>query len=748
MPIENTTSPKGKSGTLVQAGVVGDEYISALSGREAAAVYSKMEKSDYQVIKVLSAIQNPILATQPTIEPVSTEPADVQAAALMEQILLKDLDFAQVLGEILTFIPRGYSVHEVVTMNRDDKLLGPYTGLAQLGFRDQSSLDKWLYDKNTGNLLAIEQKQGGDIEVDVELDAKFLLIFYNRKKGDDNGFPMLRPLYGPYKRKLLIEELKMIGIERSAIPTPMMKVPSTVDNKSEEYAIAEELLGSFTSGENAYIMVPQGWDLTLTANVFDPTKLESTIKSEDEKMAGSVLAMFVELGTGGNSGALALSENLEKFFTNGIQSYASTVETVINKNLIPFLCALNYGDALTQFPKLKLSGLGTSAGTALMTIITGFTNAQVITKDVILEDYIRNIYKLPKRAEGTVTENGSAPEDGGTPTEGGEDPNAADAATPTEAAAPKLKDVHETLKFAERPSKSISNASEEVATVIRERLTMIKEKMLKDVMYYYKSKPDNKKVTAIKHVTPGGTRKLKDEMKSVLSRIAFDSIKKARLEVPGSEKIKLKDNQIILKALDADGSFKFDDYSKLPKHLQVLLGMQTEVLGDKLVNDLSDRVAFTFMQSTISTDSADIIAQDIAEAADAIISAGAIDTAATNVTSTIVNESRNSLFFDDEVLEMISSFTFMNADPISAICTSLAGMTFAVNDAEALRYSPPLHHNCKSYLSPNLKTSRTQKEITGLPPISEAAKKSITLSEKVDNYRLKIENIYKGCTHA
>lgn len=753
--LENSTSPKGKSGTLVSSGIIGDEYIASLTGREAAEVYAKMEKSDYQVKKILAAIQNPIKSSTPSIEPVSQDPADVQVAAIIDKILLKDLNLTQKLSEILTFIPRGYSVFEVVTMNKVDAELGPYTGLAQLGFRDQASLDKWIFDTNTGVLTGIEQKQQGDLEVDTVLDAKFLVIFYNEKKGDDNGTPMLRPLYGPYKRKLLIEELKMIGIERSAIPTPKLQVPAKVKQTDQEYIAAVRLLQLFTSGENSYIIYPEGWNLDLTPNVFDPTKLESTIKSEDEKMAGSVLAMFVELGTGGNAGSLALSENLEKFFTNGIVSFANIVTDTINERLIPFLCRMNFGDTVTKFPKLKLAGIGESAGTALMTIITGFTNAGVVTKDPALEDHVRRIYKLPPKAEGEEVDNGgegNADDEESTDPNGDPDNGADDTDPPAgnpDSSSAKLKLVDPSIALAEKASKTITKGSETVSEVMREKLTFIKEKMINDIIRYYKQLPEGKKLNAVKSVTVGGTRKFKDELKAVLSRISAEALKEARSEVPSKSKVKLKADEVIVKGLDPEGVFKFDDYSKLPPHVQLLLSLQVDKVTEKLVNDLSDRVSFQFMQSQASTDSADLIAQDLNEAGDAIINAGAVDTAATNVTSTMVNETRSSFFFDSDVLDDIASFTFVNADPVSQICQTLAGKTFATNDAEFLRYSPPLHHNCKSYLSPNLKESKNQPEITGLPTISESAKKSITLSEnKLDAYKHFINNICKGHSHA
>ena len=99
-----------------------------------------------------------------------------------------------------------------------------------------------------------------------------------------------------------------------------------------------------------------------------------------------------------------------------------------------------------------------------------------------------------------------------------------------------------------------------------------------------------------------------------------------------------------------------------------------------------------------------------------------------NASALMVNEGRNTFFFEDDVLEEIHSFTFVNISPVAAICKELAGTTFATNDAESLRYSPPLHHNCKSYLRANLKSSKgTERlEVSTLSPTAKA-KESISL---------------------
>lgn len=765
--LERNDSPKGKSGTAIASGVYTDEYLSSLQGNEAATIYSRMERSDYQVQKILAAVQNPIKSATWSIDPASEDAKDIKVKNIIEQILFKDLNWSNKLEEIVTFIPRSHSVFEVINANKQNKELGPYTGLLDLAFRDQSSLLKWQHDKATGELVSIEQKQGGDIEVDTLLPAQFLVIFYNRKKGNDNGFAMLRPLYGPYKRKLMIEELKMIGIERSAIAPPAAKVPSTWTAQSKEYIALIDLLRNYTSGQDSYLVYPEGVELDFNIVNFDPTKLEATIKSEDEKMAGSILAMFVELGTGGNAGSLALSENLEKFFTNGLVSFANTIADTINTRLIPALVRLNFGDTVDKFPKLIFSGIAESAGKTLMEIVTGYTNGGVIAKDAALEDHLRKIHKLPKRME-TTPPAGSTPAPATNPDGTPVDPNANPAAKPedgkdaanapdakaADANAPtsgnaQLKDaVNNVIQLAEKPSSMIEEKALEVKDLMREKLNLIKDKMIVDIQRYYKQLPDSKKLKAISMVNVGYTRKFKDELKAALSSISSQALVAVRKEVPGKEKVKLKSDDAIMRTLDPEGTFKFNDFSKLPPHVQLMLSMQTDAIVERQVRELSDIVGFQFMSSTTSTDSLDLIVKDLSDAADKVINAPAIDAAATNVVSTMVNETRNTFFFDPEVLTEIESFTFMNGDPVSEICKSLAGMTFTTVDAEALRYNPPLHHNCKSWLRANLKTSKNIPAVTGLPTISEAAKKSITLSEKMDRYKELVNNCIKGnCSH-
>jgi hypothetical protein len=736
------TKEKGNSGTAISANVFENEYLNELSGVEAHTVYNKMRRSDTQVRKVLSAITSPIKAATWSIEPASEEPADIEAAALMERIFFTDLNYDHKLGEILTFLAHGFSIFEVIHENKTSNDFGPYTGLANLAFRNQATITEWLVDSKTSKLKEVHQEQGGDAEIDVWLKTDTLLMFFNEREGDDNGFPLLRPLYGPYKRKLMTETLKMIGIERSAIPTPTLEVPENISPNDEEYKAAVRILSGFTSAENSYITYPKGWELELNSNSgFDPMKLEDSIKREDEKMAGSILATFLELGTGGNGGAYALGENLERVFTQVIASFAKGVANTINTTLIPNLMTLNFGDTIEVMPKMTVTGITDKIGEEFMRIVTGYTGAGVVQTDEQLEDHVRKIHGLPKKADGTMLENQETAGDTPPSDDGGEEP------TP-----PSDDDVQlsESIKLAEAktPKGLIEQEAKIITEVMRSNLQFIGDKLVADVMRKYKQLPDGSKLKAIDDIKLGGTAKFKRQLKGTMTVTSNKALDQAKAELPEAADVKLKNNDEFFKALDEFETIKFadSDFSALPAHVRKLITLQSSRIVDRQAASLEDSVAFTFLQTDQTTDSAAAMEKELSDAAAKHVAAASMDTAGVNASSTVVNQTRNEFFFDDEVLEEIYAMRFINFDPKSAICQKLAGSVFAKNDAEFLLYSPPLHHNCKSYLSVISQGAKVKPEIKALPPITETDRKSITLSEKekIESMLNIINNTCKG----
>jgi len=729
--------PIGNSGSTIFSGTHSDDHITTLQGYLAAAVYNKMRRSEPQVRKVLNGLLAPIKAAKWSIEPVSDDKKDLEVAALIERILFEDIDFEKFQHEALLAPVHGHSVFEPVHANKTDKEFGEYTGLAQIGFRNQETLIEWKHDHTTGALEKIHQVVTGDLDLDVWLPAENLLIFYMEQEGDNNGTALLRSLYGPYTRKLLAKELQYIGMERFSVGTPRLKIPSKWTANSEEYKAAAAVLAAFTSAEDSFIIYPEDCELFLDANGnFDPEKIQKVIKSEDEEMAGAWLLSFLELGVGGNSGAFALGKDLSEFLFNVISMLANGFAKPVNRELIPNLVRLNYGDTISVMPKLTSMGITDKAGEELMKVITGYTKAGVITKDELLEDSVRKAHDLPKKAEGTAVENQEGA--GGTSEEGSAGDNGSDppsSTPPSDEGSASRTDV-EMADKAKTPVSLITMRSKAVSALMRDQLRFISDKYIADVMRKYKTLPANGKLKAIDDIKVGGKAKYKKELKALLTSISVEALDQARSEIPSKQNVKLKDIERLIKfRMRGLKDIKLNDFSKLPKHTQLLLNREVEHIVERQSEDLTDRVAFQFMGSESSTNDPALIKKDLDDTADKYITQGTVDTAAGNVTAVMINDSRNNFFFDKEVLEEIQSFTFMNADPQSEICKTLAGQTFATNDAEFLRYEPPLHHNCKSILRANLKTSKGQPTIEPVPPISKAARKSITLSEGCCNAR-------------
>lgn len=722
----------GRSGTLVTGDMIDDEYLSELKGVEGQKKYDRMLRSDSQIRKIYHAVSNPIRSAKWDIEPASEDPKDLEVANLIKHILFKDLPegWKSKLDEIITFPWFGHAVFEPVFKNKIDKFIGPYTGLENIGFRSQQTITKWIFEN--GILKSIYQEQAGDLEVNTEIPAQNLIIFYNEKKGDDIGFPFLRMLYGNYKRKLLYKQLQAIGIERSALPVPHLVVPLDLKPDSDNWALAEAQLRAFTLAETSYFMMPHGFDLKFNqTNTFDPSKVQVAIKAENEEISGSLVAMFLEMGIGGNSGNQAGTEVSAGFFRDGIEYIADKISETINLKLIPTLVRLNYGDTIEVMPTLTHDGISDEAGKDIMEIITGYTKNNVITIDEPLEDHVRKIHSLPKKSEGSMLDNKKSKADDGTKNQKevveDDDVELSDKTF--------TRSARTTINFAAKGDdvqNLISSSAKKISETIKDALKLSGEKFINDTMNKYKQLPDEKKQNATSGVVVGGSRKFKDSLKQSLTEAAALSISQARKEIPSKKDVQLKssekDIEMIVEKYGDFSEVKLNDYSSLPAYIQVLVSKQADLISEDTLNQMKAKLSFTYSSIDLKTKDSNVIKQNMQETLNDFISSPQVAIKGENVSALMVNEGRGSFFFDDDVIDEIHSFTFINRDPKSPICIELAGVTFNSNDAESLRYTPPLHHNCKSYLRANLKTSKGVDKLTvsTLSP-SAGAIKSITL---------------------
>ena len=391
-------NPFGSTGTEIFAGYYDEDYLDALKNNERADVFDKMRRSDPQVKMCLSAVKNPIKSATPEIHAAGDDFFYKNDARLIEKVLFESMatPFSRFLSEALTMIEFGYSMFEVTHKNfvdnpvRDDEgtiILNSFTGIRNISWRSPKTIEKWNLNHETGDLESVLQLAYGDLSRDVTIPAKYLLLFTLDREGSNyEGISALRPCYGNWFRKNNFNKINAIGIEKFAVPTPIATIPQGKP-ASTQYTKLITALEKYTTHQSNYLIKPEGFDIDLRTNSYDPSKVEASIENEDKRMVKAFLANFLELGMSG-TGAYALSNDLSDFFLTGLEFIAEEIADQINKNIIPEIVKMNFGPR-DKYPTLKFSGISDKAGKELAEILSILSTSQILTPDDTLEKHLR-----------------------------------------------------------------------------------------------------------------------------------------------------------------------------------------------------------------------------------------------------------------------------------------------------------------------------------------------------------------------
>jgi len=726
----------GSAGTEISGGIYSEDYLGALTGTDAAEMYDKMRRSDTTIKMCLSSVKNPILGAKFDFEPASEDEEHIKHADFLKFIYFDDLarPFKGHIKEALTHVDFGHAIFEMIHKKGYNKEWGDYIGINRFGWRSPKTITEWVIDPDTGDLAGIKQTVSGDYapsKNDVFIPGKFLMAIVNELEGDNySGISDLRPCYGAYFRKNLYLKLQGIGAEKS-ITMVIGTVPKGQELKQQAIDF-EEVLQKFICNESNYIKKPEGWGVEIINSQFDPEKLSKIITREENGMVKSFLANFLNLGQDGGGGAFALSNDLSDFFLQGIQHKADNICEAHNISPVKDLIKYNFGPQ-DKYPKMICTGIQDKAGKELAEIVETLVKAGALTPDPKLERYLRAVNKLPEKEEidASMVDPNSP-----TPTIKKPDVNKAEKENETDEKkqenAEKKSDAaienetpnkqfDDNLTMADSKPKTpkalIEKSQKGLRVIMQFRLRQIRDKLIKDTIRNYNKLSDTKKVNATKGVEAGFSAKFKDDLFYALVQVGGESYDQVKKEIPGLENIQFADDETL---------------SRLPKKTREYLKRQAELLTETMSNDLEKNTFFQFSSSIDSTQDENIIAQDMREAGDKYIDGAGTSVASGNAASFAVNKTRQDIFAEPEVLEQIESFTFVNPDPQVAICKQLAGKSFDSDDSSSLRYQPPLHHNCKSYVVSNLKGVKGAPK--DLAPLQESIKKSgyesITLKDE------------------
>ena len=400
-----------------------EEFLPELRGIRGIHAFTEMADNDAIVGAILFAIEMLMRKCDFHVDPGGDSAKDKEAAEFVESCM-NDMErtWADTLSEILSFLPYGWSYHEIVYKRRVGKNSSPITnskyadgliGWRKLPIRAQDTLYGWEYKDGTDDLIGMTQQPPPDFEK-VTIPIEKALHFRTRSKKDNpEGRSILRTAYRAYYFKKRLEEIEGYGMERDLAGFPVLYAPEELDiwNKDDPemvstLAYAEAIVSSIRRDALEGVVLPggkdgTGWKLELLASSgkrqFDTN---SIIDRYDKRIATSVLADFVMLGQQ-QVGSFALADSKTKIFALAIGTYLDVICEVFNNQAIPRLIDLNgeHFKGITDYPKMVHGDIEETDIEQFSNYLEKMIGIGVIVPDEELEEHVRRVGNLPEKTE-------------------------------------------------------------------------------------------------------------------------------------------------------------------------------------------------------------------------------------------------------------------------------------------------------------------------------------------------------------
>lgn len=418
--MSNDSKEIGRVGQRRYGGIFYEEFLSELRGRKGAEVFTEMSNNDETIGAILFAIEMLVRQASWNVEPGGSTAKDREAAEFVKSCM-DDMQqtWIDTISEILSFLTYGWSFHEIVYKRRmgrtkDNRTSSKYDdgliGWMKLPIRSQETLYQWEYD-DQDNLIGMTQMPPPDFGLITIPMTKAMLFRTRSRKDNPEGRSILRTAYRSWYFKRRIQEIEGIGIERDLAGLPVITTPEGMDiwDKDDEDMNAirtglEAMVKNIRRDSTEGLVLPFGYTFELTSTggsrQFDTN---SIIARYDTKISQTVLADFIQLGHE-SVGSFALSSDKTNLFSMAICAFLDIICQTFNSQGIPALIDIN-GDhfaGVTDYPRLTHGDIEDVDLATVATFIKDMTSIGVIIPDESLEDYVRQLGKLPKRTTDTV----------------------------------------------------------------------------------------------------------------------------------------------------------------------------------------------------------------------------------------------------------------------------------------------------------------------------------------------------------
>jgi hypothetical protein len=381
-----------------------DDFIPELRGTRGVKKYREMRENDPVVGAILMAMDMMIRSVEWRVE--GGDEADREfVLSLMHE--MDGSTWEAFISDVLSFLPYGFSLFEIVMKRRDDGLIG----IRKLASRPQWTIDRFEVDEK-GNIFGVWQIAA---QKNIYLPYQKLLHFRTVAiNNEPSGRSVLRSAYTSWRAQNEIKYIEAVAIERELNGLPIVSVPSEYLNDPKHAAFVtqiKKIARDVKRNEQGYIILPSDRytdeDGKITNNKmveFDLIASKGTRDIDTNKvilryqqdMARSVMADFIMLGSN-DRGSFALSKSKADLFLKALEGYLGTISAVLNRHLLTRMWEVN-GMDMANMPKIVPGRVAPIDIDELGQYVQRLALAGVdLFPDMPLEQHLRSTAGLPAR---------------------------------------------------------------------------------------------------------------------------------------------------------------------------------------------------------------------------------------------------------------------------------------------------------------------------------------------------------------
>lgn len=430
---------RGSTGLRRAGGFISEELLQELVGPRGVRVYREMRDSSAVVGACLFAIEMLIRNVTWRVDPADDSVLAQDHADFLDGALFHDLDlpWQMLLSEVLSMLPFGWSLFELVLKRRmgPDAPVSQQPGLpflpsryddgriafGKIAPRAQDTLLRWEFD-DTGGLRGMHQLDSWSGKQAYLPYEKCLLFRPTSWKDNPESRSILRNAYRSYYMVKNLENIEAIGAERDLAGLPVFKVPpqwmsltATPDDLAR-LALIKRTGRNIRNDEQACVVLPRivdanGMDLLtfelLASSGSRQFDVDKIISRYELRIAQSMLADLIFLGHEA-VGSFALSSNKTNMLSMALGGYLMAIADVFNRRALPLLWKLN-GFPPQTMPTLVHGDVESVDLTELGTFIKNYAQAGFDVLD--LDDFFRMQAGFPERDPMADTVVPPAPQD-------------------------------------------------------------------------------------------------------------------------------------------------------------------------------------------------------------------------------------------------------------------------------------------------------------------------------------------------